>query len=61
VIAARVYDQSALEDDRQAMERALTFASPEPPAPRDRDEPVVRLAAPGKKRRPRRFQIPDGS
>jgi len=27
-ITARVYDQSGLEDDRQAIERALTFAPP---------------------------------
>jgi excisionase family DNA binding protein len=60
-ITARVYDQSGLEDDRPAIERALTFAPPAPPPepspPPRRGEPVVRLAAPGKSEGPAASRI----
>ncbi len=63
-ITARVYDQSALEDDRQAIERALTFAPlaspPEPPKPARHGEPVVRLAAVGKGEGPATSGFPRG-
>ncbi len=63
-ITARVYDQSALEDDRQAIERASTFAPlaspPEPPKPARRGEPVVRLALVGKSEGPATSGFPGG-
>ena len=63
-ITARVYDQSALEDDRQAIERALTFAplapTPKPPTPARHGEPVVRLTAVGKSEGPATSGFPRG-
>jgi integrase len=61
-ITAAVYDQSELEDERAAIERALTFAPPAPPPPpRDpvrHGEPVVRLVVVGKSEGPAASEFP---